>query len=90
MSPPPPAQTPADARHWRLSRRLAGLLLAVWLLLCFVPLWFARDLGFEFFGAPFVIWLCSQGAPLVFVLLAWRYERGMDRLDREHRAGRAD
>jgi putative solute:sodium symporter small subunit len=62
----------------------------VWLLASFGPLLFARELGFEFFGAPFVIWLCSQGAPIIFVLLVWRYERGMSRLDQDLRAGRVD
>jgi putative solute:sodium symporter small subunit len=80
----------ADARHWRLSRRWAGLFGAVWFVIAFVPPFFARDLSFEFLGGPFAIWACAQGAPVVFLLLVWWHERRMDRLDREHRAGRVD
>lgn len=86
----PAAPPPPDARHWRASRRLAVTLtllwLAVWLLPLLLPGWFE----FEFLGAPFLIWLCSTGAPIAFVLLVWRYERAMVRIDREREAGRVD
>lgn len=90
MSPGPSAQTAADTRHWRRSRRLALMLAAVWLAIILVPLWFAAELDFEIFGIPFVFWVCSQGALIAFVLLAWVYQRGAERLDREHRAGVVD
>ena len=90
MSPSLQPLSPADARHWRRSRRLAALLTLIWLAVSFGPLLFARDLGFEFAGAPLVIWLCSQGVPILYVVLVWRYERGMERLDAQHRAGHVD
>ncbi len=80
----------ADARHWRLSRRLAAWVALGWAVVSFVPLLFARQLGGELFGAPLVMWICSQGAPVAFVLLVWRYERTMARLDDERLQGRGD
>jgi putative solute:sodium symporter small subunit len=90
MTDPSDRNDAADTRHWRRSRRLAAGFGLVWLLLSFGPLVFARQLSFEIAGAPLVIWICSLGAPLGFVGLVWRYERAMDRLDRERRAGRVD
>ena len=86
--PVPPDPTAADARHWRHSRRLATWVALAWAAVTFVPLLFARQLGAELFGAPLVMWICSQGAPVVFVLLVWRYERTMARLDDERLQGR--
>jgi putative solute:sodium symporter small subunit len=80
----------ADARHWRRGRHVALLLTAVWVLITFVPPFFARDLAFDVFGAPFAVWVAAQGAPILYVVLVWVYERRMARLDREHRAGRVD
>lgn len=84
-----PAESPADARHWRRSRRLAAVLAALWLLAWFVPLLFARQLD-AWLGTPVATVLCAFGIPLVFLLLAWVSQRGMERLDDEHRAGRVD
>ena len=80
----------ADERYWRLGRGITLLLTAVWVLITFVPPFFARELQFTVFGAPFPVWAAAQGAPILYVVLAWAYERRMNRLDREHRAGRVD
>lgn len=87
---PASAAPSAAARHWRASRRLAAGLALVWLAVWLLPLLFPRQLGFGFFGAPFVTWVCSQGAPLVFVLIVWRYQRGLERLERQREDTRAD
>ncbi len=86
---PEPADA-ADARHWRRSRRAAALAALAWGALSFLPLVFARELSFEVAGAPLLIWICTLGAPIGFVLIVWRYERALDRCDRERRAGRVD
>lgn len=77
---------PAKPGYWRSNLRLIGVLTAVWLLVGFVlPLWppGAGSVG----GAPIGLWIAAQGAPVAFVLLAWIYERCMDRLDNRHRSG---
>lgn len=73
----------ARARHWAGNRRWVGLLTALWLLITFVPPFFARELSIDVFGAPLPVWLAAQGAPIAYVLIVWIYERHMDRLDRE-------
>lgn len=75
----------ALARHWRASRRSALALTAVWFVVTFVPPLFARELAFDVLGAPFALWLAAQGAPLVYLLLVWRHERRMARLDAQYR-----
>ena len=90
MTDPAGSDRAVDARHWRRGRRVALLLTSVWMLITFVPPFFARDLAFDAFGVPFAVWVAAQGAPILYVALVWIYERRMDRLDREHRAGRVD
>lgn len=85
---PSPESRRADARHWRGARRIAVGLTALWLLIGFGPAFFARDLQFTLFGVPFGVWMAAQGAPILFVVLVWAYERRLDRLDREHREQR--
>ena len=90
MTEPHSPSAAADARHWRRSRRVALVLGSLWLAVWLAPLLFARQLDVDLFGAPLVFWICAQLAPVAFVLLVWRYERGMEQLDAQHRAGHVD
>jgi putative solute:sodium symporter small subunit len=89
--PPDPAAPPAPdaaasaaaaARHWRATRRLTALLLAIWFAVGYGVSWFARDLDFAFFGWPFSFWVAAQGGTIVFVVLIAVYARRMGRHDR--------
>jgi putative solute:sodium symporter small subunit len=88
MTLPTDPRRAADQRYWRGARRIAFGLTALWLLIAFVPAFFARDLAFTVFGVPFGVWMAAQGGPILFIVLVWAYERRMDRLDREHHASR--
>jgi putative solute:sodium symporter small subunit len=61
------------------QRSLQWVLLCVWLLASFGPSYFARDLDFEVFGAPFHFWMAAQGSVLIFMgivaLYAWLMNR---------------
>jgi putative solute:sodium symporter small subunit len=70
--------------YWRRNLELISRLMAVWFVVTFVVAFFARDLGFNFFGWPFSFWVGAQGALVVYVLLVWFYAHAMSRLDREH------
>jgi putative solute:sodium symporter small subunit len=75
------------ARHqeyWSINLRITGLLLALWFLVTFVLLFFARDLTFTFFGWPFSFWVAGQGALIVYCLIIWYYARYMNNLDKEY------
>ena len=74
----------------RSSGERAASISALWLAVWLAPLLLARQLDVELFGAPLVFWICAQLAPVAFVLLVWRYERLLDRLDRERHEGRSE
>ena len=75
--------------HWLAMRPLALWLTLAWALVTFVPPFFAREPWFEVAGASVAVWIAAQVGPLVYVLLAWLYERRASRRDaqRAQRAG---
>jgi putative solute:sodium symporter small subunit len=74
----------ARAEHWRRTRRITALLLAVWLGASFPGVFFARQLNnLVLFGWPLSFYLAAQGACLIYLLILWVYARRMRRLDRE-------
>lgn len=70
--------------YWRKNLRLTSVLLAIWFIVSFVMVFFARDLSFSFFGWPFSFWMAAQGSLLVYMAIIWYYARTMNRLDQEH------
>jgi putative solute:sodium symporter small subunit len=86
MAPDEAQDSSPDATYWRANTRLIVLLTLIWAVVSFAPALLPRDLGLTVFGAPLSFWIAAQGAPLVYVLIVWFYERRMDRLDRERRA----
>lgn len=70
--------------HWRQNLRLSAALLLVWFVVTFVLTFFARELDFSIFGAPFGFCVAALGAPLVYVIIVACYARGMERIDRTH------
>ena len=75
------------ARHheyWSKNLRITGILLALWFLVTFVVVFFARDLTFSFFGWSFSFWVAAQGALVVYCLIIWFYARYMNKLDIEY------
>jgi putative solute:sodium symporter small subunit len=71
------------AVYWRRVRRLTLQLLAVWFLLTFGTIFFARELStFTVFGWPFSFYMIAQGAVLIYVLIVALYAWCMQRLDK--------
>jgi putative solute:sodium symporter small subunit len=58
-------------------------LLAVWALVSFLPVFFARDLQFTVLGWPFDYWFAAQGAVLAFIAIVTVYAWAMRRLQPE-------
>jgi putative solute:sodium symporter small subunit len=79
VTPPEPL-----APYWSRVRRLTLWLLLVWALISFVPIFFARELSFDFFGWPFSFWAASQGSLVGFVAIVVVYAWRMRRLDAEY------
>lgn len=76
--------TDRQAEYWRKNLRMTGILLAAWFFVTFVVGYFARDLGFDFFGWPFSFWMGAQGALVVYVAIIGYYAYYMNRLDKEY------
>lgn len=71
--------------YWRKNLALTILLLIVWALVTFVPVYWAKDFNnVAFFGWPLAFYMGAQGSLIVYVLLIWLYAKRMDRLDREY------
>ena len=71
-------------RYWQRNLRVTAVLMVIWFVVTFVVAYFARDLGFTFFGWPFSFWVGAQGALVVYVAIIGFYARYMNRLDVEH------
>lgn len=83
--------TERHREYWRRNLRLISGLLAVCLLVTFVPILFARELeAFNFFGWPIPFYMAAQGALIVYVILVRIYAVRMDKLDREFGVGEGD
>lgn len=73
-------------KYWRATLCLTGVLLLAWATVSFLPAWFAEDLNaFTFMGWPLGFYMAAQGAPIVFLLIVWIYDRWMTRLERRCR-----
>ena len=73
-----PLYHPSSAARagWRREVRGIVVLLTVWALLTVLPLWFARDLDFQFLQWPFPYWMAAYGAPLAYLGLVLLAARG--------------
>jgi len=56
--------------HWRRNIRLTGLLLAIWFLVTFLSIWFARELNeIVMAGFPLAFYMGAQGTLLIYLIL---------------------
>jgi len=72
--------------YWRRNLRIISVMLLIWLIVIFVPIYFAINLsGFFIFGWPFSFWMAAIGAPAIFLMMIGWYAWYMDRLDAARR-----
>ena len=70
--------------HWRRTRKLMWITLAIWFVFSFVVHWFADALnGTSFLGFPLGFYMAAQGSLVVFVVLIFWFARAQDKIDRE-------
>lgn len=75
----------ARAAHWRQTRRLTFILLALWLGTGFCTVFFARELSrITVFGWPLSFYMAAQGAALVCLAIIGGYAWRMRQLDRAY------
>jgi putative solute:sodium symporter small subunit len=73
-----------QATHWRRTRSLMWVTLAIWFVFSFLVHWFADALnGASFLGFPLGFYMAAQGSLVVFVVLIFWFARTQDRIDRE-------
>ena len=76
--------TSDQTTHWRRTRSLMWVTLAIWFVFSFVVHWFADALnGASFLGFPLGFYMAAQGSLFVFVVLIFWFARTQDRIDRE-------
>lgn len=72
----------ARAAHWRQTRRLTVVLLALWVVTGFCTVFFARELArITVFGWPLSFYMAAQGASLACLAIIGVYAWRMRRLD---------
>ncbi|MEW5887876.1 MAG: DUF4212 domain-containing protein [Pseudomonadota bacterium] len=77
--------TEKHREYWRRNLRVTAVLLLIWALVTFVPIYYARAFNeINFFGWPLAFYMGAQGSLIVYVFLIWLYARIMDKLDREY------
>lgn len=70
--------------HWRRTRSLMWVTLAIWFVFSFLVHWFADALnGATFLGFPLGFYMAAQGSLVVFVVLIFWFARAQDKIDRE-------
>ena len=76
----------ARASHWRRTRRLTFVLLALWLGTSFGTVFFARELAqITVFGWPLSFYMAAQGASLICLAIIGAYAWRMRRYDSAYR-----
>ena len=75
--------------HWRRTRRLMVIHIAIWFFFSFVVHWFAAALNsISFLGFPLGFYMAAQGALIVFVVQLFVFVWQQDRID--HACGQAE
>ena len=76
----------ARVLHWRRTRRMTAVLLALWLVAGFGTVFFARELArVSLFGWPLSFYMAAQGASLLSLATIGLYAWRMRRLERRYR-----
>lgn len=83
VDPNKPARSMQSPSYWGRLRALTLLLLLVWAAVTLAVPWYARDLNhWRFAGMPLGLWMSSQGAIGIYLLLIVTYALCCDRMER--------
>ena len=75
-----------NAAYWRRTRRLTGILLAIWFVVTFAAIFYARELAaLTLFGWSVSFYLAAQGALLVYLAIVGVYALKMRALDAQYK-----
>ena len=83
--------TERHKEYWHKNLVITAVLLAIWFVVTFVEIWFARDLNnVSFMGFPLAFYMSAQGSLAVYVILIGVYAWYMNRLDKEYEVDEGD
>jgi len=74
------------AEHWRKTRNLTFVIMALWVLFGIIIPYYADALNSVkiFGGFPLGYWFCVQGSLIAFALMIWFQNWRQDSIDDEH------
>ncbi len=77
--------------YWHRNLAVIALLLAIWFVATFLPVYFAVYLSKIFiFGWPFSFWMAAFGAPALFLVIIGLYAWHMTREDMRARQNKPE
>ena len=83
--------TERHKEYWHKNLVITAVLLAIWFVVTFVEIWFARELNtISFMGFPLAFYMSAQGSLAVYVILIGVYAWYMNRLDKEYEVDEGD
>ena len=83
--------TEKHKEYWHKNLVVTGILLAIWFVVTFVEIWYARELNsLTFLGFPLGFYMSAQGSLAIYVAIIGYYAWYMGKLDKEYNVSEGD
>ncbi len=83
--------TEKHKEYWHKNLVVTGILLAIWFVVTFVEIWYARELNsLTFLGFPLGFYMSAQGSLAIYVAIIGYYAWYMGKLDKEYNVNEGD
>ena len=83
--------TEKHKEYWHKNLVVTGILLAIWFVVTFVEIWYARELNsLTFLGFPLGFYMSAQGSRAIYVAIIGYYAWYMGKLDKEYNVNEGD
>jgi len=83
--------TEKHKEYWHKNLVVTAILLAIWFVVTFVEIWYARELNsLTFLGFPLGFYMSAQGSLAIYVVIIGYYAWYMGKLDKEYNVNEGD
>ncbi len=83
--------TEKHKEYWHKNLVVTGILLAIWFVVTFVEIWYARELNsLTFLGFPLGFYMSAQGSLAIYVAIIGYYAWYMGKLEKEYNVNEGD
>ena len=83
--------TEKHKEYWQKNLVVTAILLAIWFVVTFVEIWYARELNsLTFLGFPLGFYMSAQGSLATYVAIIGYYAWYMGKLDKEYNVNEGD